>query len=49
MPKNGGNFEDGIILDGWRDSGELYFSKVKDDNEYHFREWTEGSKKLLSY
>ena len=21
MPKNGGNFEDGIILDGWRDSG----------------------------
>ena len=46
MPKNGGDFREGIILDGWRNSGELYFSKVKDDNEYHFVEWKDGNKKL---
>jgi hypothetical protein len=49
MPKNGGNFKDGVILDGWRNSGELYFTRVKDDNEYHFVEWKEGDKKLMSY
>ena len=49
MPKNGGDFRDGVILDGWRDSGELFFCKVKDDTEYNFKEWKEGSKKLSSY
>jgi len=46
VSKNGGSFKDGVILDGWRDSGELYFSKVKDDPKYKFVEWIEGSKRL---
>lgn len=29
-------FEDSIVLDAWRDAGELYFSKIKDDKSY---EW----------
>lgn len=28
------SFENSIILDAWRDSGILYFSKVKDDKRY---------------
>ncbi len=28
------SFEDGIILDPWRNSGELFYSKVKDDDKY---------------
>lgn len=27
-------FENSIVLDAWRDSGELFFIKVKDDKEY---------------
>ena len=30
----GGKIEEGIIIDPWRDPGELYFSKVEDDPEY---------------
>lgn len=30
----GGNIQEGIIIDPWRDPGELYFSKVEDDPEY---------------
>jgi len=30
----GCKFEDGIVLDPWRNSGVLYFSKVKDDKKY---------------
>lgn len=30
----GRRFEDGIVLDGWRDSGELYFAPVTEDNRY---------------
>lgn len=29
-----GNIEDGIIIDPWRNSGKLYFSKVKNDTKY---------------
>ncbi len=28
------SFEDSIVLDAWRDSGELFWSKVKDDTRY---------------
>ena len=49
MPKKGGNFDDGIILDAWRNSAELYFSKVKDDKEYSFTEWIDGTNKLKEY
>ncbi len=27
-------FENAIIFDAWRDSGELFFSSIKDDNRY---------------
>ncbi len=30
------SFENSIVLDAWRDTGDLYFSKVKDDKNY---EW----------
>jgi len=33
VPK-GMKIEDGVIIDPWRDSGELYFSKVKEDKKY---------------
>ena len=33
VSKNG-KVEDGVIIDPWRDSGKLYFSKVKDDKAY---------------
>ncbi len=39
-------WEDGIILDAWRKSGKLFFTRVKDDKEYHFKEWKEGSDTL---
>lgn len=32
-PKNG-NFYDGIILDPWRKSSKLFWSKIKEDEEY---------------
>lgn len=28
--------ESGLIIDPWRNSGELYFSKVKEDTKYHW-------------
>lgn len=28
------NFSDGIVLDPWRNSGELFYSKVKNDTQY---------------
>ncbi len=30
----GCSFKDGILLDPWRNSGNLYFSKLKDDKDY---------------
>ncbi len=38
----GGKIEEGIIIDPWRDSGELYFSKMEDDPEYT---WEHRSKR----
>jgi len=35
-------WEEGVVLDAWRDSGRLFFTKVKDDKEYRFRPWQEG-------
>ena len=32
-----GKIEEGVIIDPWRDSGELYFSKVKDDLKYEWQ------------
>ena len=33
----GGNVEEGIIIDPWRDSGKLYFSKVSEDTIYQWK------------
>jgi len=32
----GMNIDEGILLDPWRNSGKLYFSRVKDDKKYHW-------------
>jgi len=29
--------DEGIVIDPWRNPGKLYFSKVKDDHEYHWK------------
>jgi len=34
----GCKFEDGILLDPWRNSGDLYFSKLKDDKKYRWKQ-----------
>ena len=33
----GQSWQDGVILDPWRDSGNLYFSKVKEDSKYSWK------------
>jgi len=33
----GGRVEEGIIIDPWRDSGNLYFSKVSKDRKYQWK------------
>ena len=33
----GGKVEEGIIIDPWRNSGDLYFSKVNEDTQYHWQ------------
>lgn len=33
----GGKVQEGVIIDPWRDSGELYFSLVKSDVEYRWK------------
>lgn len=32
--KKGGKVQEGIVIDPWRDSGKLYFSKVNADKKY---------------
>ncbi len=34
----GCRFEDGILLDPWRNSGNLYFSKLKNDKKYKWKQ-----------
>ncbi len=34
----GCKFDDGIILDAWRNSGKLYFSKIKNDKKYTWQQ-----------
>ncbi len=38
----GGNVLEGIVIDPWRNSGKLYFSKVNEDKKY---EWRHRSKR----
>jgi len=39
-----GSFEEGIVLDAWRDSGRLYWSYLKDDTQYDWKEDIKDSK-----
>ena len=39
-------FQEGVILDAWRNSGILYFTKVKDDPKYTFKPWAEGDRRI---
>ena len=34
----GCSFKDGILLDPWRNSGDLYFNKLKDDKKYSWKQ-----------
>ncbi len=36
VSKNG-KFEEGIVIDPWRNSGKLYFSKLKEDKKYEWK------------
>jgi hypothetical protein len=49
LKKGSKDFKNGIILDAWRNSGNLYFIKVKDDPKYQFTEWQVGDKRIQSY
>ena len=33
----GGSIKNGILIDPWRDSGKLYFSRISDDAEYQWK------------
>jgi len=46
LKKGNNNFNNGIILDAWRHSGDLYFTKVKNDPKYHFVDSKEGDRRL---
>ena len=46
LKKGSNDFDNGIILDAWRHSGDLYFTKVKDDPKYHFVDSKEGDRRL---
>lgn len=36
VTKKGEAQEEGIVIDPWRNSGELYFSTIKEDTAYHW-------------
>ena len=36
VTEKGARVEDGIVIDAWRNSGDLYVSKVKEDTEYQW-------------
>ena len=46
LKKGSNDFKNGVILDAWRNSGDLLFLKVKDDTKYSFTEWEEGNKRI---
>ena len=45
--KKGGKVEEGIVVDAWRDSGKLYFSKVKEDRKYKWSHRSERGCKAI--
>lgn len=42
----GQDMYDGIVLDGWRDGGDLFWAKVRDDTRYNWRPRTEVLREL---
>ena len=49
LKKGSSDFKNGIILDAWRNSGNLLFLKVKNDPKYNFTPWKEGDNKIANY
>lgn len=45
--KKGGKIEEGIVVDPWRDSGKLYFSKVNEDRKYKWLHRSERGCKAI--
>lgn len=43
----GGTIDDGILLDPWRNSGVLFYSKPQDDERYDWRTRAEVREQLL--
>lgn len=37
----------GILIDAWRDSGEVYYSRVSEDKSYHWKHRSERCKTVL--
>jgi len=37
----------GILIDAWRDSGEVYYSRVSEDRSYHWKHRSERCKTVL--
>lgn len=37
----------GILIDAWRDSGEVYYAKLNEDRAYHWRHRSERCKTVL--
>jgi len=46
VKKGSSDFQNGIILDAWRNSGKVLFLKLKDDPKYRFKEWLPGNKRI---
>jgi hypothetical protein len=39
--------ESGILIDAWRDSGEVYYARVSEDRSYHWKHRSERCKMRL--
>jgi len=46
LKKGSNDFKNGIILDAWRHSGNLYFIKLQNDPKYNFKPWKEGDRRI---
>jgi hypothetical protein len=47
VKKNALSIRNGIVIDPWRESGELYFSKLEEDKKYDWRH--RKNRELLSH
>ncbi len=49
VKKGSNDIQNGIILDAWRNSGNLYFKRTKNDTKYDWKEWNKGDKRINNY